>query len=162
MLTLNDGSNTDTLQFVGFNGNANNFHFAEDANGAGTLITDPPGLESSASVSLVSSDTTDGQQSASQTEQNASVAISGPDADHFVFTPGIGAETVTNFNVQQDTIELDQFTNVQTVQELQSLVTTDVHGDAVIGLGHNDSVTLSGVTTTELQQVIQAGHLLLH
>jgi hypothetical protein len=86
----------------------------------------------------------------------------GSDGDHFVFTSGVGAETVTNFNWQQDTIELDQFANAQTVQELQSLITTDAHGDAIINLGHNDSVTLTGTTTNELQQVIQAGHILLH
>jgi len=51
---------------------------------------------------------------------------------------------------------------VQTAQELQALITTDAHGDAVINLGHNDSVTLSGVTDAQLQQVIHAGHVLLH
>jgi hypothetical protein len=119
-------------------------------------------LEKSASVSLVSTDTTEGQQSASQPEQNASVAIGGPNGDHFVFTPGIGSETVTNFNMQQDTIELDQFVNAQTVQELQSLITNDVHGDAVINLGNHDSITLPGVSADQLQQVVQAGHILLH
>jgi len=99
--------------------------------------------------------------SSTEPGQNTSVAI-GSDSDHFVFAPGIGAETVTNFNWQQDTIELDQFANAQTVQELQSLITSDVHGDAVIDLGHNDSITLTGTTATELQQVIQAGHVLLH
>ena len=103
----------------------------------------------------------DGHQPGSEVNQNTSVAIGG-DGDHFVFTPGLGAETVTNFNAQQDTIELDHFTNAQTVQELQSLITTNAHGDAVIDLGHHDSVTLAGVTTPELQQVIQAGHVLLH
>ena len=97
-----------------------------------------------------------------QLEQNASVSIGGADGDHFVFAPGIGAENVTNFNTQQDTIELDHFSNAQTIQELQSLITTDTHGDAVINLGHNDSVTLDGVTTQQLQQGIQAGHVLLH
>ena len=162
ILTLSDGTTTETLQFDGFNGDINNFHFAEDANGTGTLITDPPGLEKSATVSLVSSGTTDGQQSGAQLEQNASVSIAGADGDHFVFAPGIGAESVTNFNTQQGTIELDHFTDAQTIQELQSLVTTDAHGDAIINLGHNDSVTLDGVTTQQLQQVIQAGHVFLH
>ena len=156
MLTLSDGTDTDTLQFVNFKGDINNFHFAEDANGTGTLVTDPPGLEKSATVA------TDGQQSGAQLGQNASVSIGGPDGDHFVFAPGIGAESVTNFNTQQDTIELDHFTNAQTVQEVQSLITTDPHGDAVINLGHNDSITIAGVTSTELQQLIQAGHVLLH
>jgi hypothetical protein len=79
-----------------------------------------------------------------------------------VITPGIGADTIVNFNPQQDSIELDHFTNAQTIQELQSLVTTDAHGDAVIALGHNDSITLEGVSTQQLQQVVQAGHVLLH
>jgi hypothetical protein len=173
VLTLSDGTNTDTLQFVGFNGDINNFHFAEDTSGTGTLITDPPGLEKSATVSLVSSEPTNTAQTSSSNPSttnnetttelgpNGSVTV-GSDGDHFVFDPGIGAETVTNFNWQQDTIELDHFTNAQNIQELQSLVTTDVHGDAVINLGHNDSITLTGTTTTELQQVIQSGHILLH
>lgn len=165
VLTLSDGTNTETLQFVGFKGDSDNFHFAEDANGTGTLVTDPPGLAKSATVSIVSSDTVDsaGTQSSSlDVGQNTSVIIGGPGGDHFVFAPGIGAETVTNFNTQQDTIELDQFANAQTVQELQSLIRTDAHGDALINLGHNDSITLPGVTAAELQQIVQAGHVLLH
>jgi hypothetical protein len=69
---------------------------------------------------------------------------------------------VTNFNWQQDTLELDHFTNAQTTEELQSLIASNGHGDAVIPLGHNDSIVLPGVSTSELQQVIQAGHVLLH
>jgi VCBS repeat-containing protein len=105
---------------------------------------------------------TDAENPALSQNQNISVSIGGPGADNFVFTPSIGADTIVNFNPQQDTIELDHFTNAQTIQELQSLITTDAHGDAVIALGHNDSITLEGVSTQQLQQVIQAGHVLLH
>jgi hypothetical protein len=104
----------------------------------------------------------DAQDPALSQTQTISVSIGGPGADNFVFTPGIGADTIVNFNSQQDTIEFDHFANVQTVQELQSLITTDAHDNAVIDLGHNDSVTLQGVTTQQLQQVIQEGHVLLH
>ena len=104
----------------------------------------------------------DAQNPAENVNQTISVTIGGPGNDNFVFTPGVGADTITNFNPQQDKIELDHFANVQTVQELQALITADVHGDAVINLGHNDSITLSGVTDTQLQQVIHAGHVLLH
>jgi len=174
ILTLSDGTNTVALEFDGFNGDINNnFHFAEDANGSGTLITDPAGLTNSATVSLVSSGTTDTTQTSNSnlsttnnevtTELGPNVSVTvGPDGDHFAFMPGIGTETGTNFNWQQDTIEFDQFATAQTVQELESLITTDTHGDAVINLGHNDSITLTGTTTTELQQAIQAGHVLLH
>ena len=104
----------------------------------------------------------DAQNPADNINQTVSVTVGGPGNDHFVFAPGVGADTVTNFNPQQDTLEFDHFANAQTVQELQSLITTDVHGDAVINLGHNDSVTLPGVTDTQLQHVIQIGHVLLH
>jgi hypothetical protein len=157
LLTLSDGADSDTLQFADFKGDISNFHFAEDANGTGTLITDPPGLEKQTTASPV-----DGEQPAPQLNQNASTAIGSADGDHFVFAPGIGADTVTNFNWQQDTIELDHFANAQTMQELQSLITSDAHGDAVINLGHNDSVTLAGVATSQVQQMLQAGHILLH
>jgi len=94
--------------------------------------------------------------------QTVSVTIGGPGNDNFVFAPGVGADTVLNFNPQHDTIELDHFAQAQTVQELQSLITTDAHGDAIINLGHNDSITLANTTTAQLQQAIQAGHVLLH
>jgi hypothetical protein len=45
---------------------------------------------------------------------------------------------------------------------IPTLVTTDVHGDALINLGHNDSITFAGLTENELQKVIQSGHVLLH
>ena len=104
----------------------------------------------------------DAQNPAATQNQTVSVSIGGPGNDNFVFAPGIGADTITNFKPQQDTIELDHFANAQTVQELQSLVTTDVHGDATINLGHNDTITVADVTAAQLQQVIQAGHVLLH
>ncbi len=94
--------------------------------------------------------------------QSVSVTVGGPDNDHFVFAPGIGADTLLNFNPQHDTIELDHFANVQTVQQLQSLVTVNAHDEPVIDLGNHDSVTLANTTQTQLQQAIQAGHLILH
>jgi hypothetical protein len=103
---------------------------------------------------------------ATQTE-NTTVMNSGPVVgqgahDTFVFQPGVGAETIANFNPQQDTLSFEHFTQAQTVQELQTLITTDTQGDAVINLGHNDSVTIAGVTTAQLQQAILSGHVLLH
>jgi hypothetical protein len=126
---------------------------------ANDQIKPSPGetLTQSYSVSIA-----DAQNPASNMNQTASVSIGGPGNDTFVFHPGTGADTITNFSPQQDTIELDHFANVQTVQELQALITTDVHGDAVINLGHNDSITVAGVIEAQLQQVIQAGHVLLH
>jgi len=98
----------------------------------------------------------DVQNPSENMNQTMSVSIGGPGNDNFVFAPGIGADTIANFNPQHDTIELDGFANAQTVQELQSLVTSDVHGDAVIDLGHNDSIALPGMTPAQLQAVLQS------
>jgi hypothetical protein len=86
------------------------------------------------------------------TVNTMSVTVGGPGNDNFVFTPGIGADTITNFNPQAETIELDNFANVQNAQQLAAAITTDAHGDAVIELGHSDSVTIPGVSATYLQQ----------
>ena len=92
----------------------------------------------------------------------ASVSIGGPGNDNFVFNPGIGPETIVNFNPQHDTVELDHFTNAQATQQLESIMVADPHGDAVLELGHHDSITFAGVAPAQLLQVVQQGHILLH
>jgi hypothetical protein len=87
--------------------------------------------------------------------QMNAVSIGGLGNDHFVFAPGVGADTIVNFNSQRDTIELDHFANAQTVQELQSLITSDAHGDAFINLGNHNSVTVEGLTAAQLQANLQ-------
>ena len=79
--------------------------------------------------------------------------------DTFVFHPGMGAETATNFSPKADTIELDHFANIKSVQQLASLITTDAQGDAVLALGHHDSITLPGVSANYLQAHL---HNLVH
>ena len=102
----------------------------------------------------------DAQNTAAAQSQTVSVTIGGPGNDNFVFTPGVGADTVVNFNPQHDTIELNHFADAQTVQELQSLISTDAHGDMVITLGHNDSITLPGLTGPQLEHILStAVHL---
>jgi hypothetical protein len=98
---------------------------------------------------------TDPQNPATAMQQAVSVSIGGPGNDNFVFAPGVGADTIMNFNPQHDTIELDGFNNIQSVQQLASLITNDAHGDAVIDLGHNDSITLPGMSPAELHAVLQ-------
>jgi hypothetical protein len=88
--------------------------------------------------------------------QTISISIGGPGNDNFVFAPGVGADTITNFNPQADTIELEHFANVQNQQQLAAAITTDAHGEAVIELGHSDSITIPGVTATYLQQHLQS------
>ena len=98
----------------------------------------------------------DRENPAATLNQTVSVSIGGPGNDNFVFKPGIGADTIVNFNAQHDTVELDNFSGAQTTQQLQALITTDAHGDAVIELGHGDSVTLAGTTAQQLEAIVQS------
>jgi VCBS repeat-containing protein len=104
----------------------------------------------------------DAQNPAMNVNQTVSVTVGGPDGDNFVFKPGIGLDTIVNFDPTHDTIELDHFANAQTVQQLESLITSDAHGDAVIALGHHDSITVANVTAAQVQQLAQSGHVLMH
>jgi hypothetical protein len=103
----------------------------------------------------------DAQNPAANATQTVAVTIGGAGNDNFVFAPGVGHDTVLNFNAQQDTVELDHFANAQTVQELQSLITADTHGNAVLDLGNHDSITFLNTTQAQLQQAVQNGHVLL-
>ena len=136
VITVGNGNgHTVTIDVVGGIGSDDTFVFAQE--GSGTVIYDP----------LASLGTGPG---------SGLVSIGGPGNDQFVFHPGIGADTIVNFNPQADTIELDHFANIQTIQELASLITTDAHGDAVIDLGHHDSITLPGMNAAQLQAVLQS------
>ena len=111
-----------------------NLEKASDGQG-GTIIVDPP---------------------ASANTNPPSVSIGGVGNDTFVFHPGEGSQTLNNFNPQHDTIELDQFANIHNVQELAAAITPDIHGNAVIELGHGDSTAIPGVSATFLQQNLQS------
>ncbi len=109
-----------------------NLEKASDGHG-GTIIFDPP----------------------ASANTGPSVSIGGAGNDTFVFHPGEGSQTVNNFDPLHDTIELDHFANVQNVQELAAAITPDVHGNAVLELGHGDSIAIPGVSATFLQQNLQ-------
>ena len=112
-----------------------NLEKASDGQG-GTVIFDPP--------------------AATSVSTSPSVSIGGAGNDNFAFHPGEGSQTVNNFNPQHDTIELDQFANIHNVQELAAAITPDVHGNAVLELGHGDSIAIPGVSATFLQQNLQS------
>jgi hypothetical protein len=101
-------------------------------------------------------DVTVGAPAAVAAQQTIAVSIGGAGNDTFVFQPGLGADTILNFNPQADTIDLNAFHNIQSEQQLLSLITNDAQGDAMIDLGHHDSVSLPGVTAAQLLAVLQS------
>jgi VCBS repeat-containing protein len=104
-------------------------------------------------------DVTLADQRGATTSQQVSVSIGGPGNDTFHFNPGVGADTIVNFNAQNDHIDLGNFANIQNYHELQEAITQDAHGDAVIGLGHGDSVTVAGLSENALKASL---HSLVH
>lgn len=56
--------------------------------------------------------------------------------------------------------ELDGFAGIQNLQQLASNTTSDAHGDAVIELGHQDSIAIEGWTGRQLQSYLHSFVLL--
>ena len=142
VITVSNGTSagTVTIDVAGGVGSGDTFVFASQ--GSGTVVYDPPG----------GTDTVDPLAKSSGTSVS-------PVGDTFVFHPGMGTDTASNFIAKGDTIELDHFANIETVRQLTSLIGTNAHGDAVIELGHHDSITLPGVSANYLQAHL---HSLVH
>ena len=94
--------------------------------------------------------------------QAYSLTIGGPGNDSFVFKPGFGADTIVNAK-SSDTIELDGFSSISSIDELQTLLheaqtgqvqtlfqTANAGHDTVINLGNNDVITLENVHLADL------------
>jgi hypothetical protein len=91
--------------------------------------------------------------------QTVAVSIGGLGHDQFVFNPGVGADTMVDFSTVSnsrgiyvgDTVELDNFSNIQSVSDVLQHLSTDAHGNAVVDLGNHDSITFQGINATTIQ-----------
>lgn len=84
-------------------------------------------------------------------------AISGDDTltgaganDLFVFAQPIGHDTIYNFNVASDQINLVGFNSVTTFSAVQANLTDNASGNAVITIGAGETITLNGVDASSL------------
>jgi hypothetical protein len=84
-------------------------------------------------------------------------AVSGDDtltgsaaADDFVFAQPIGNDTIYNFNVASDQINLIAFNDVTSFLAIQNGLTNDANGNAVIALAAGETITLKGVDASSL------------
>jgi hypothetical protein len=64
----------------------------------------------------------------------------------YVFAQPIGNDTIYNFNVATDKIDLSGFADIASFSNIQSNIAEDSNGDAVITLGAGETITLHGVT----------------
>jgi len=75
----------------------------------------------------------------------------GAGADTFVFTPNFGKDIVTDYHAGEDVIEIDH-TIFADFAALFAHAADDGHGNTIITVDANDTITLIGVTTSILQQ----------
>ena len=76
----------------------------------------------------------------------------GTGADHFAFAPGDGNDTITDFNTEEDTINLYLFGDDLDYSDLTIVATEDGTG-TVITVPHDDgniTITLEGVASTDV------------
>ena len=71
-------------------------------------------------------------------------------SNEFVFAQPIGNDTIYNFNVANDKIDLMGFANIASFSDIKSNTADDGHGDAVITIGAGQTITLQGVNATSL------------
>src|SRR5690606_9730033 len=77
------------------------------------------------------------------------VIITGDGEDMSVVTPGGGSETVTDFDVNEDAIDLSSY-GIEDYSDLADRMFDDASGNAVISLGPGESITLEGVSVDDL------------
>ena len=70
--------------------------------------------------------------------------------DKFVFAQPIGHDTIYNFDVAADQINLIGFTDFTSFADIQAHTTNDANGNAVIILGDGESITVMGINAGSL------------
>ena len=147
-LSIHEASNgsattIDNITFANGDYTTASFLLASDGHG-GTAIVEPTAVQSAT--------------------QPMSVFVGGPGNDNFVFSANqhLGASMISNFDVISNSIELDGYSSINNANIAAAITTNGadaLHGDAVINLGHGDSITLAGVTESYLQQHLNLVHL---
>ncbi|MFM0032967.1 Ig-like domain repeat protein, partial [Paraburkholderia madseniana] len=70
--------------------------------------------------------------------------------DLFVFAQPIGNDTLHNLDLAADKIDLVGFTGITSFSDVQTHMTDDANGNAVIALGAGETITVMGVHSADL------------
>ncbi|HTI17975.1 MAG TPA: Ig-like domain-containing protein [Trinickia sp.] len=71
-------------------------------------------------------------------------------SDLFVFAQPIGNDTVRNFDVATDKIDLQGFAGITSFTDVQAHMADDANGNAVISLGAGETITVTGVRSADI------------
>jgi hypothetical protein len=86
------------------------------------------------------------------------ILAGGGGANNFVFKANFGKDVIVDFNPNIDSIQINQATFANT-SILLAHTADNAQGNAVITADANDTITLVGVTTSQLQQHLNDFHL---
>jgi len=119
-LTLSDGTDTAIIKFAG-SYSIDSFHFVSDGNG-GTLVVDPP---------------------------TAPILVGTSGQDQFTFTNSTHSvqNTIVDFEVGQDKIDLHAFTDIKSFGDI---VITQQASDALVTLDDHQSILLKKLVASSL------------
>ncbi len=125
--------------------------------------TELNGLPNGATVTQSYNVAIDDGQPGGQVAQTVSISWGSVTADTFTFHTGIGTDTVLNFQLGSDSIDFNNGQDsahlgpdmtVDQTSHILSLLTANTTGDAVLDFGNGDTVTLAGISATDLQHSI--------
>ncbi len=143
-LTVTDSSDNQSVELtLAGNYSGSTWTVTTDNNG-GANIVDPPATGSAAANTAGSAGTT-----VVSSMPNQTMTGSGSN-DTFVFAPGFGNATITNFQPTTDVIQMDHsvFANVQAIL---AAAQDDGHGNVVITADAQDTIVVQHVTLAQLQ-----------
>jgi hypothetical protein len=102
--------------------------------------------------------------------QALSVSVGTSGQDQFQFSSGSGVHALVDFSTSTDTaghyagdsVNLVNFSNggggSLTLNDILADLTTDSHGNAVVNLGHGDSIVFEHIAAAVIQSQIDQGH----
>jgi hypothetical protein len=147
-LTISEGTTVvDTINFAGSYTTAN-FTVQSDGNG-GTLVTDPPTSDAAVNP-VVMHDPGEvlGSTIVASAPNQTLTGLAGGDTFVFNFA-GVGHTTVTDFNPDSDALQFKSQI-FASVQDVFNAMHDDGHGNTVIAIDAQDTVTLNGVIKAQL------------
>ena len=78
--------------------------------------------------------------------------VGGDGADTFVFAGKSGKDTIVDFNVDTDVLQIKSTSKITSVEDVIGRASENKHGDTVINLGGGDKVVLKGVSLSDFSE----------
>jgi hypothetical protein len=148
VIQVSEGGKTSSITLAG-NYAGHSFVFSSDGSG-GTQFHDPPDTTSNPVVSSVIMHDPGSASTETTVASAPNQMLAGPAGDTFVFNfASVGNSTVTDFHPDTDLLQFKSSV-FASAQDILNATHDDGHGNAVIAIDAQDSITLNGVAKAQL------------